>query len=112
MYRDHGELLIADAWMLLTLTHPCRQHLLAALPYRVLLADVVRAQIRKRYGSRQVEEAVDQKRIRVVSLSGPADLRAVMMLRDDGLSTGEAISLIAAQHLQALLATDDPRVTK
>src|SRR2546425_7376917 len=94
MAHEPPQRLIADLSTLTDFLWIHRLDLLTRLPYKLLVADVVRDQIQRGYPSNQVEQALAQGECEVVALSTPAELEPIARLRHAGLSTGEAVGIM------------------
>jgi predicted nucleic acid-binding protein len=105
-------LLIADSSVLINFLSIHRLELLTGLPYKLLITDVVREEIQRRHQSEQIDEAIASSRIEVVTFTEPGDLQMLGKLRSTGLGSGEAVSIVAAARLQAVLAIDDGKAIK
>jgi len=101
------DLLLSDSSTLINFLRIGRRDLLARLPYRLLVTDVVRQEIRERYQSDELEEALAQGEFSEVALSDIPDLQAAAQFVAQGLGAGESFSIVAAHKHGAILAIDD-----
>jgi predicted nucleic acid-binding protein len=112
MPEEVQNLLIADSSVLINSLSIRHLELLTGLPYKLPITDVVREEIQRRHQSEQIEEAVASGTLEVVTFSDPGELQMLGKLRSAGLGTGEAVSIVAAAKLQAILAIDDGKAIK
>lgn len=112
MREDLPPLLIAESSVLINFLNIRRRDLLTGLPFRLLTTDVVQNEIQRRHQAEQLDEAISQQEIEIVSLSDPADLQMIGQFRSSGLGTGESVSIVAAHRLGATLGMDDGKATR
>lgn len=105
-------LLLSDSSTLINFLRIGRRDLLTCLPYRLLVTDVVRGEIKERYQSSELEEALERGEFEEVVLEALPDLQAAAALVGCGLGDGEAFSIVAAHLRGAVLAIDDRKATK
>jgi predicted nucleic acid-binding protein len=101
------DLLLSDSSTLINFLRVGRRDLLTGLPYRLLVVDVVRQEIRERHQSDQLEEGIALGEFAEVALTDIPDLQAAAALVGQGLGAGESFSIVAAHKLGAILGIDD-----
>ena len=105
-------LLLSDSSTLINFLRVGRRDLLTNLDYRLLVTDLVRQEISRRYHCDELEVAISLGEISGVSLTEISGFQAAGHLLAHGLGDGEAFSIVAAQTLGAVLGIDDATARK